>query len=401
MDVQATFLNFWSTNPELVLIDNVMNGDCRLVGGCVRDILIGETPKDIDLATPWEPERVAGQFSRVSGAVVIPTGIAHGTVTLHFPETGNSYEITTLRYDTDTDGRHATVQFHTDFREDALRRDFTINAMSVDRSGRLFDYFGGFDDLQNGRVRFVGKAVDRIREDYLRILRYFRFLARFGSISAQDAYTLEAIRENAHGLKQISGERIWSEIKKIVSHDRAIDMMGLMASTQVLDHCGMETWAVKPNAVKIATMEHVMRRTRNPVSRLVVFQRMFGALDGAEAFEIIFERFRMAADERDLGRVLVDVDFVDDVDGLKRQIARDLISHARAVEWIAVNSIHSEDHAEIVNWKPPVFPVRGKDLLKLMEPGKIVGVWMNRLREEWIASEYKLTKDELLAQVTT
>jgi poly(A) polymerase len=159
--------------------------EARFVGGCVRDGLLGRSVEDyIDLATPERPEQVIGLLER-AGLPVIPTGLAHGTITTLAD--GRHFEITTLRRDVACDGRHAEVAFTDDFAADAARRDLTINAMSCDRAGRLYDYFGGRDDLAAGRVRFVGDAGARIAEDYLRILRFFRFFAHYGRPPAEAA----------------------------------------------------------------------------------------------------------------------------------------------------------------------------------------------------------------------
>ena len=180
----------------------------RLVGGCVRDALAGCPVSDIDLATPDPPEAVLRALA-AAGLRAIPTGLDHGTVTAL--SDGEGFEITTLRRDVTTDGRHAVVAFTDDWRADAARRDFTINAMSMTREGEVFDYFGGAADLAQGRVRFVGVAALRIAEDHLRILRFFRFLARYGR-GAPDAEAVAAIAAGVDGLAHLSGERVWSEL---------------------------------------------------------------------------------------------------------------------------------------------------------------------------------------------
>ncbi|MDE2516399.1 MAG: CCA tRNA nucleotidyltransferase, partial [Rhodospirillales bacterium] len=182
--------------------------DARVVGGAVRDTLAGLTPGDIDLATAAPPAAVMAALAS-AGLRALPTGLAHGTVTAL--SGGRHFEITTLRRDVATDGRHAEVAFTDDWREDAARRDFTINAMSLGRDGAVFDYFAGLADLRAGRVRFVGRAAQRIAEDRLRILRFFRFHARFGRGPAERA-TMAAIRADRAGLAALSGERVRQEL---------------------------------------------------------------------------------------------------------------------------------------------------------------------------------------------
>src|ERR671918_1688541 len=187
----------------------------RFVGGCVRDGLLGlpDTEREIDLATPELPEQVI-RLLEAAGLPAIETGRAHGTVTTLAD--GRRFEITTLRRDVACDGRHAEVAFTDDFRIDAARRDFTINAMSCDGEGRLFDYFGGRPDLSAGRVRFVGPAAQRIAEDFLRILRFFRFLAHYGRLPA-DAEALQACADAAPQIAKLSGERVQAEMRKLLA----------------------------------------------------------------------------------------------------------------------------------------------------------------------------------------
>jgi poly(A) polymerase len=205
-------------------------GDARYVGGSVRDTLLGIPVSDIDIATPLSPQEV---ITRLGDAAirVVPTGIDHGTVTAVL-ESG-PVEVTTLRRDVATDGRHATVRFTDSWQEDAARRDFTINALYADpASGALFDYFGGIGDLQARRVRFIGDPLRRIAEDHLRILRFFRFLARFGD--APDPAGLEACAARAKDLMALSRERIADELLKLLVARDAVRVVRLMEECGIL-----------------------------------------------------------------------------------------------------------------------------------------------------------------------
>jgi poly(A) polymerase len=209
------------------VVSALTDGDARprLVGGAVRDSLLGLPVADIDLATPILPKDVIIRLEQ-AGIKAIPTGIDHGTITA--VADGQTYEITTLRRDVSNDGRRATVAFSDDWREDAARRDFTFNALYADPVSReIFDYFGGLDDLESGRLRFIGDADQRIAEDHLRILRYFRFLARFGGDTA-DAAALAACENAANNLMALSRERIASELMKIVSAAKPLFAVSLM-----------------------------------------------------------------------------------------------------------------------------------------------------------------------------
>lgn len=204
--------------------------EARIAGGAVRDFLLGLTPKDIDIATTATPSQVIWAFSGL-GYDVIETGLQHGTVTVMVD--GIGYEVTTLRIDKKTDGRHAEVEFTDDWELDAARRDFTFNAMFMDKAGKVYDYFNGQEDLAKGIVRFVGSTEDRITEDFLRIMRWFRFYARFG-MKGTNRYSvpssvLSKIALLSGGLEKISGERIWSELKKIL--DTPDSFMSILAMT--------------------------------------------------------------------------------------------------------------------------------------------------------------------------
>lgn len=222
------------TSRRLMDVLTAGNVPARFVGGCVRDALIGkiEPQVDLDIATPLLPNDVMDRL-QAAGIRAIPTGLPHGTVTALVGD--RPFEITTLREDIACDGRHAEVRFTDDFEKDALRRDFTINAMSTDRHGRLVDYFGGREDLEAGRIRFVGDARARVREDYLRILRFFRFYARYGRPPA-DQQALEACRVEAVGLANLSGERIRNEMLKLLARGNAVAALTLMMENKVLRH---------------------------------------------------------------------------------------------------------------------------------------------------------------------
>ena len=210
--------------------------DFRLVGGVVRDLLLGKAPKDIDIATDCTPDAMTKMFEEL-GIRYIETGLKHGTVTVH--ASAGDYEITTLRVDKVTDGRHADVEFIKDWKTDALRRDLTINAMSLTLDGELYDYFDGQKHLAEKRILFVGDARTRIREDYLRILRYFRFYGRIApDPDRHDAATLEAIEETVEGLRGISVERVWAEMGKILTGNHAPHLVQLMYKLKVAQAIG-------------------------------------------------------------------------------------------------------------------------------------------------------------------
>lgn len=207
-----------------------LDGQARFVGGAVRDALQGLPVRDVDLATPLLPNTVIAR-AQAAGLKAIPTGIDHGTITL--VSAGRPFEVTTLRRDVATDGRHATVAFTDQWHEDAARRDFTFNALYADADGQVSDPVGGLPDLAAGRLRFIGNARQRIEEDYLRLLRYFRFFARYARLPP-DTALLAVLAETAPGLDRLSPERVWSELKRLLAGPTPIDSLRLMYQVGIL-----------------------------------------------------------------------------------------------------------------------------------------------------------------------
>jgi len=195
-------------------------GEVKFVGGCVRKALCGENIDDIDLATSLEPQEVKKRLAQVN-TTVLDTGISHGTVTAIL--NNKKFEITTLRKDISTDGRHAKVQYTSNWEEDSLRRDFTVNAIYVDIEGRVFDPQNGISDLKNGKIKFIGSPKERIQEDFLRILRYLRFFTQY-STSKHESEIIQSLKQYINGLNKISKERIFDELKKILSLSNVNDL---------------------------------------------------------------------------------------------------------------------------------------------------------------------------------
>jgi poly(A) polymerase/tRNA nucleotidyltransferase (CCA-adding enzyme) len=343
----------------------------RPVGGCVRDALAGVPVADIDLATPDAPEDVIVALER-AGLRAIPTGLAHGTVTALAH--GQSFEITTLRRDVETDGRHAVVAFTDDWREDAARRDFTINAMSLLPDGTVVDYFGGASDLRAGIVRFVGDAATRIAEDYLRILRFFRFFARYGT-GQPDA--VAAIAEALPGLALLSGERVWSELKRILAAPAPDAALALMARLGVLA-------ALLP-AARLTPLDPL---PADPLLRLAALLPQGAAplkLSGEEAARFAALQGAPPPPEPDdaaLRRLLANVP------------ADILIGRA----WLAGRDPGLR--ARIASMPAPVFPLHGRDLAAAgVPPGPRMGEILRRLRGLWLAGGCVAGRDSLLAEL--
>lgn len=223
--------------PVLIAFDAFRDKhEIRVVGGCVRDVLSNRAPKDWDMCTTANPEET---FKILDDAGLRPYDISNGHGTICFDYEGGVIEITTLRVDEKTDGRHAQVRFVNDFKLDAARRDFTINAMSMDRDYKVYDYFMGQSDLMHSQIQFVGNPNERIKEDYLRILRFYRFVGRFSSFDKIDRKTATAIFNNRNGLKQISGERIWMEMQQIFGMNDA-NLLFTMKANGIIDTLGFK-----------------------------------------------------------------------------------------------------------------------------------------------------------------
>lgn len=353
----------------------------RVVGGAVRDMLSGRTPKDLDIATTAMPEETM-EIGQSAGFRVIPTGLQHGTVTLVVE--GEPFEVTTLRQDLKTDGRHAEVGFVRDFRTDAMRRDFTINAMSASLDGRLFDYFGGRDDLEAGRVRFVGIASHRINEDYLRILRFFRFQARFGDASP-DRDAVEAISALHAGLEHISGERIWQEMRGILSHPGGAAQIDAMGRLGVLGSIGIRG----PQPMRLAAAEAVRAHGGSAAACL-------GTLIGDRVDEVA-DLWRISNGDRDqalLASAIIKNPETAPLHWLGEAALNGMDAEVAAVVLSA--SGRSEAASALLSGVPS-FPLKGRDLLEVgVSPGPSVGRILARAKAAWRASGFRMNADQLL-----
>jgi len=335
-------------------------------------------PKDIDLCTNATPQEMIDLVQDM-GFAYIPTGLQHGTITIVV--NGDQFEVTTLRIDTETDGRHAVVAYTRDFEDDAARRDLTINAMSMDFDGKIYDYFGGQEDLRNFRMRFVGDANARVKEDYLRILRYFRFAARFGGLDIDQVKSITT-RENLEGLKKISVERYWLEMQKLVMMPGASEVLDCMYYTGVLSAIGL----VRP----------CMQFTDGMTS-ITALSTMISNTDE------FLSMWKLSSDEAKLVRFLNDktrsVYFEGDVEDLLMDgLPRAWVVAKAQRDWVLASG---DMAAYAQTWDVPTFPVTGQDLLdKGFTPGKSLGEELTKLRKRWKYSVFEqnpLTKNDLLA----
>lgn len=374
----------------------------RIVGGAVRDALLGHAVREVDFATTLAPDAVIAAVE-AAGLKAVPTGIDHGTVTV--VANGVGYEVTTLRRDVETDGRRAVVAFTKDWAEDAARRDFTMNALYCAEDGAVFDPVGGYEDLRAGRVRFIGSAEDRIREDYLRILRFFRFFAWFGK-GRPDADGLRAAARLKAGMSALSAERVWSELKRLLAAPDPARALLWMRTTEVLQAVLPESWGI--DAIpRLLAAERELGIEPDPLLRLEAILP-----PRRERIEALAARLRLSGAER--GRLLAWADAPEaDADLGDRELGAllyrigpagpgDRIVHAIGREAEAGNAAAADrlraQRDLIRGWTKPRFPVSGADLERQgVSPGPAMGERLRELEKRWVDSGFTLSREELLA----
>lgn len=361
-------------------------GQARIVGGAVRDTLLGIDTADVDLATPLSPQDV---IDRLEAARIkaVPTGIEHGTITAVAND--EVYEVTTLRRDVSTDGRHATVAFTDDWQEDAARRDFTINALYADpATGELFDYFGGVADLAARRIRFIGDPLQRIAEDHLRILRFFRFLARFGDEA--DPAGLAACTARANDLMALSRERIANELLRLLVAPRAVDVVALMISGGIFKPVLPEIVDADRLAV-LAAREAAADIAPDPIRRLAALL----PVDAKVAFDV-GARLKLSKKQR---QQLESATVAPDV--APRALAYKLGTDLALDRLLLAGG----DAASIRGWTPPRLPVSGGELVaRGLTAGPDVARTLHRISDRWVsegfpdAARVAIIADEEVAQ---
>lgn len=352
--------------------------EIRFVGGCVRDAILGVQAKDVDFCTDATPEEMR-DIAKINGFGFIETGIAHGTATIVVDK--EPFEVTTLRIDAETDGRHATVEFTRSFELDAERRDLTINAMSMDFEGNVYDYFGGREDLKNKVVRFVGDARTRIEEDYLRILRYFRFAARFDATMDQE--TLDIFSEGAilDALNLVSVERFWLEMQKLLDPS-------MPARTRVID--AIFKTSVNRSLGLFRYNPAELTRADDAVAALAT---MVASTDE----EKFFQFWKLSSAEEAKVRNLIRNRTVNwSEEKVEVMLTRDKFPRDHVVSMLEIAGEPTlADHAR--NFEIPTFPVTGKDLIATgMKPGPEMGQQLRKLENAWVFSRFTKTKEELL-----
>jgi poly(A) polymerase len=367
----------------------------RFVGGCVRDAILALPIGDIDIATPARPDEIVAALDK-AGIKTVPTGIEHGTVTAVIPP--RHYEITTLRRDVETDGRHARVAFDADWTEDARRRDFTINAIYLDPDGTLHDPVGGRADLDARRVRFVGDPAQRIAEDVLRLLRYYRFEARFGTGRGDEA-ARAACRAAVTQLPTLSVERVERELLRLLEAQDPAPALHMMQADRVLP-------AILPEARRLDRLEKLVKLepAPDPLRRLAALIDVDAA--GAAA---LAERLHLSNAQRDrLTGLAPPLPFDPDTDlrGQRHALYRLGAERYRDIVLLlaAEGRIGAPRLPELLdlaaNWQPPVFPLAGRDATALgIPPGPEIGQLLAAIRQWWEEHDFIPGRKECLARL--
>jgi poly(A) polymerase len=373
----------------------------RFVGGAVRDTVLLREVRDIDAATPTPAQEVMERLG-AQGLKLIPTGIDHGTVTVVLA--GRQVEITTLRRDVKTDGRWAVVAYTENWEEDAARRDFTMNALYLTPDGELFDYFQGVEDALAGRVRFIGDAAARIKEDGLRILRFFRFFATHGEPPA-DTGALTACRIHAARIEPLSGERIGQEMKKLLSAQNPVPALRLMEEAGVSHYVFGEGERSCNLLIRLLMLEHTTSHAASCWARLAALLPQ--SEEGEEALAIA-ARWKLSRREEKQLRWL---QTAPRLDARSPRHAHTRVLRLQGAEWYRDLLLLSAAGArgwDIMPWFSvaetfvlPVFPVTGGDLTaRGISPGPELGKRLAQLEEAWEMSDYTLDKDALLAMTS-
>ena len=381
----------WPQTQKLVAAFAAQPDALRFVGGAVRDAFLKRPVQDVDAATTLVPQATMALLAK-AGIRAIPTGIEHGTVTAVID--GKHFEITTLRRDVSTDGRHAEIEYTDDWKEDAKRRDFTINALYLSTQGELFDYFGGVEDVKKGVVRFIGDANQRIAEDYLRILRFFRFYAHYGK-GVPEAAALTACTAQAQHMAALSGERIQQEMFKLLAAPQSHRVVKWMIENGILDH------VLGVHVDNVTTLER-LENTFPDVEPITKLTALIG-LDNTQALEKVIDRLKLSnALAAPLEKARYITPDQSRAELYQFYIQTNPLVFGTSVAVSAVSNISMNPHMHKIEFYPPPspFPVKGEDLIAFgMKPGKEMGDLLRSLENEWANSDYKLTKEELLAKV--
>ena len=372
-------------------------GEVKFVGGCVRKALCGENIDDIDLATSLEPQEVKKRLAQVN-TTVLDTGISHGTVTAIL--NNKKFEITTLRKDISTDGRHAKVQYTLNWEEDSLRRDFTVNAIYVDIEGRVFDPQNGISDLKNGKIKFIGSPKERIQEDFLRILRYLRFFTQY-STSKHESEIIQSLKQHINGLNKISNERIFDELKKILSLSNVNDLFLNEQSKEIIVNV-FPQFKYFPRLENFNNLDQKLKVKYDYQSLLCLL-----ILDNTDNWEFFCYKYKVSNKIKDKFKYISkNLEAIKSKkfyleDNLKKiiyltnkEMAKNILLFGKC-ENNKTKHINLEKLLDYINsCKIPKLPISGDDLKKHgYASGRELGKKLKFLEEKWIENNFTLKQE--------
>jgi poly(A) polymerase len=382
----------WMKESDVARVMATLGPDAaRFVGGAVRDALLGRDVTDIDIATNLAPETVMEKLAK-AGIATVPTGLAHGTVTVALP--GRAIEITTLRRDVETDGRHARVAQIDDWDEDARRRDFTVNALYLDSAGNLYDPVGGVADLRAGRVRFIGSAETRLNEDALRLLRFYRFYANYGKGEA-DGDARAACRKLASLATNLSAERVQAELLKLLRAPNPVPALKIMGEDGILS-------AILPEALRLDRLSRMLPIEPEPdaLRRLAALV----AVDRAGATALA-RRLRLSNETRARLEAMAAPAWPIDLGGSVPRQRRALYHLGRAAyRDLVLLSGDAQRAPRLLGLADtlavPIFPLKGSDIAALGVPtGPAIGEWLAVIEAWWEQEDYGPNRDACLAEL--
>ncbi len=368
----------------------------KFVGGCVRKSLSGETVDDIDLATTLSPGEVKEKLTK-NKIKVLDTGIEHGTVTAII--NNKKFEITTLRKDLSTDGRHANVEFNKSWHDDSLRRDFTINAIYADIEGRLFDPLNGVTDLKDGKVKFIGSPEKRIQEDYLRILRYFRFFTQY-SQAKHDHEVIRCIKRNINGINKISNERIFDELNKIFKLENSYDIFINDDSREIF----LNIFPIFKYSERLKLLKKINKNIENNYDSALILALLM--IDGSDSYEYFCHKYKTSNQIKKRLKVISEnyeilksIKFYNKenlkklVYSLNKDHVIDLLLFSACIN----KKIRISDINELIKYifkcKIPKFPISGEHLKQYgYVSGEILGKKLKFLEEKWIQNNFVIDK---------
>ncbi len=399
----SPFYKSEKTKKILQVLNSDGNNQAMFVGGCVRNFLRKETITDIDIATILTPDEIINKF-RNSDIKVKKTGIEHGTLTLVYDN--QKYEITTLREDISTDGRHAKIKYTKDWNKDSKRRDFTINAIYLDQKGKLYDPQNGLKDLESHKVQFIGDPNDRIKEDYLRILRFLRFSIKYKSFDI-DEKAQKAIKLNLIGITKLSKERVFSELKKIVETKNFCDLL----KSEFLQSIFKLIFPEFLYFERTKNIEKLINSINIKVDSEIIFAIML--LDTSDNHKYFFHKYNLSKDiikNLDLYSKLLKSS-QNNKNFFSNDLSKNIFKYGKLEIrkfYIIYSLIYNKKFgpqikdtlSKIDKIIIPKFPVSGNDLLvEGVKSGKKVGEILKKVEEIWVENDFKIRKDEIKALV--